>query len=413
MKQLRSTGLLMLVVASMTGGAFAQEPNGAPSEPENDRWIVQFEGAPSENEIDALISYTGGQTVKRLHLINGRAVRGPESMVATLRTSILVMRVEKDVIRRATAQPSKPAPGEAIPWGVRRIDAEKAWGTSTGSGVKVAVLDTGISLSHPDLKNNIPPLKDISKNCSYNAIDPSKAPEDQNGHGSHVAGTIAAVRNNGIGVVGVAPEATLCAVQVLNAAGFGYCSDIIDGLSWVINKDPLTGECNPRAKVINMSYGGADLCTSEGELLDQAHDCARITLVAAAGNNSGGAVDYPAAYVNVKMLQPVIAVTAIDCKDKFAFFSSQGEQVDLTAPGVAIPSTYKRGGYKTLSGTSMAAPHVSGVAALVLKKNPNLTPDQVKTYLQNTAVNLGLDIKQQGAGLVNAGNADAVIPTCP
>lgn len=401
MKQLRSIGLLMSVMASMTGGAFAQEPNGAPPEPENDRWIVQFEGAPSENEIDALISYTGGQTVKRLHLINGRAVRGPESMVATLRTSILVKRVEKDVIRKATA---KPAPGQTIPWGVDRIDAEKAWGTSTGSGVKVAVLDTGISLSHPDLKDNIPPLKDISKNCSYNAIDPSKAPEDQNGHGSHVAGTIAAIDNN-IGVVGVAPKASLCAVQVLNAAGFGYTSDIIAGLSWVIGEvikgeTPSEDRClSPRAKVINMSYGGSELSEAEKKALDQAHDCAKITLVAAAGNNYHGAVDYPAAYAKV------IAVTAIDINNKFAFFSSQGEEVDLTAPGVAIPSTYKKAGYQTLSGTSMAAPHVSGAAALVLKKNPDLTPAQVKNCLQNTAESLGLSANQQGAGLVDAEKA--------
>lgn len=381
MKQLRSIGLLMLVVASMTGGAFAQEPNGAPSEPENDRWIVQFEGAPSENEIDALISYTGGQTVKRLHLINGRAVRGPESMVATLRTSILVKRVEKDVIRKATA---KPAPGQTIPWGVDRIDAEKAWGTSTGSGVKVAVLDTGISLSHPDLKDN------INTSCSYNTINPSKAPEDLNGHGSHVAGTIAA-SNNGIGVVGVAPKATLCAVQVLSASGWGYCSDIIEGLDWSIQKG---------MKVANMSYGGSELCSGEKEALDSA-DAAGITLVAAAGNNYGGAVDYPAAYAKV------IAVTAINSSNGFASFSSQGDAVDLTAPGVAIPSTYKKAGYKTLSGTSMAAPHVSGVAALVLEKKPSFTPDQVKNCLQNTAESLGLSANQQGAGLVDAEKAVA------
>lgn len=384
MKQLRSIGLLILVMTSMTGGAFAQEPNGSPPEPENDRWIVQFEGAPPENEIDALISYTGGQTVKRLHLINGRAVRGSESMVATLRTSILVKRVEKDVIRKATA---KPAPGQTIPWGVDRIDAEKAWGTPTGSGitgngVKVAVLDTGISLTHPDLKDR------ISTDCSYNTIDPSKTPEDLNGHGSHVAGTIAA-SNNGIGVVGVAPRATLCAVQVLSASGWGYCSDIIEGLSWVIGKG---------IKVANMSYGGSDLCSGEKEALDSA-DAAGVTLVAAAGNNYGGAVDYPANH------DKVIAVTAINNSNGFASFSSQGDAVDLAAPGVAIPSTYKKAGYKTLSGTSMAAPHVSGVAALVLEKNSSFAPANVRNCLQSTAESLGLSANQQGAGLVDAEKA--------
>lgn len=380
MKQLRSIGLLMLAVAFMTGGVFAQEPNGAPPEPENDRWIVQFEGAPSENEIDALIGYTGGQTVKRLHLINGRAVRGSESMVATLRTSIMVKRVEKDVIRRATA---KPASSETTPWGVDRIDADKAWGTATGSGVKVAVMDTGISLAHPDLKDR------ISADCSRNIIDPGKTPEDLNGHGSHVAGTIAAIHNS-FGVVGVAPNASLCAVQVLSASGSGYCSDIIDGLSWVIGKG---------IKVANMSYGGSELCSGESEALTLA-DAAGITLVAAAGNNYGGAVDYPAKH------DKVIAVTAVNASGGFASFSSKGLEVDLAAPGVSIPSTYKKAGYKTLSGTSMAAPHVSGVAALVLQRNPGFAPAQVKACLQNTAERLaGLTDEQQGSGLVDAENA--------
>jgi len=380
MKQLL-IGLWILVVASMAGGTFAQESNGALPEPENNRWIIQFEGTPSENEIDALISYTGGQTVKRLPLINGRAVRGSESMVAALRTSIMVKRVERDVIRKATANPSKPVPGEAIPWGLSRIDAEKAWDASMGNGVKVAVLDTGISLSHPDLKDNI--------KGGYNAIAPGKAPEDQNGHGSHVAGTIAAIHNS-VGVAGVAPQASLYAVQVLGASGSGYCSDIIEGLEWSINNG---------MNVANMSYGGSEPCSGESDALNLA-DVAKITLVAAAGNNYGGEVDWPAKH------DKVIAVTAINASNGFAYFSSQGGEVDLTAPGVSVPSTYKKVGYKTLSGTSMAAPHTSGVAALVLQKNPGFTTAQVKECLQNTAENLaGLTNVQQGSGLVDAEKA--------
>lgn len=354
MKQIFSIALAAFAAAFMAGGAHAQEP-------ENDRWIVQFEGAPGENEIEALIGHAGGQTIKRLPLVNGRAVRGPEAMVSVLRTSILVKRVEKDALRKATA---KPAPGQSLPWGVNRIDAELAWGSATGEGVKVAVLDTGISLSHSDLKGNI--------KGGYNAIDPAKSPEDQNGHGSHVAGTIAAV-NNSLGVVGVAPKASLYAVQVLGASGWGYCSDIIEGLGWSINN---------QMKVANMSFGGSEPCSGEVEALDSAH-AAGITLVAAAGNNYGGEVDWPAKH------DKVIAVTAIDSKNAFASFSSKGPEVDLTAPGVSIYSTYKKGGYQVLSGTSMAAPHVSGVAALVLQKNPGFTPDKVKARLESTAECLG------------------------
>lgn len=376
MKQLFSLALAAIAAVSISGPAYAQEP-------ENDRWIVQFEGAQGENEIEALIGYAGGQTIKRLPLVNGRSARGSEAMAAVLRTSILVKRVEKDVIRKATA---KTAQGQSLPWGVDRIDADLAWNKATGEGVKVAVLDTGISRSHPDLKDNI--------KGGYNAIDPTKVPEDQNGHGSHVAGIIAAF-NNSFGVVGVAPKASLYAVQVLGASGWGYCSDIIEGLTWIINN---------HMQVANMSYGGSEPCSGEIDALDSAYN-AGITLVAAAGNNSGGEVDWPAKH------DKVIAVTAINSQGAFASFSSKGTEVDLTAPGVSIPSTYKKGGYQTLSGTSMAAPHVSGVAALVLQKNPNFAPAQIKARLESTAeclTNLGVcttngtQNELQGHGLLNA-----------
>lgn len=367
MKTSRWSSLLAVCLAALASSAGAQEP-------ENNRWIVQFEGSQPEAEREALIAYAGGQSIKRLGFINGRAVRGPESMVATLRGSILVKRVERDVLRHATA---KPVPSQVLPWGVDRIDAEKAWTAATGFGVKVAVLDTGISLSHPDLKGNI--------GGGYNTIDPSRAAEDLNGHGSHVAGIIAAV-NNGIGVVGVAPVVSLYAVQVLSAAGSGYCSDIIEGIGWSADNG---------MKVANMSFGGSQACPGEIDALDQAV-AVGVTLVAAAGNNSGGSVDWPARH------DKVIAVSATNADNQFAFFSSAGAEVDLAAPGVSIYSTYKKNGYTTLSGTSMAAPHVSGAAALVLQKYPSFTPAQVKARLESTAENLGLSANKQGAGLVDA-----------
>lgn len=370
MNTLRWSNLLLVFLATLTTSAVAQEP-------ENDRWIVQFEGTQVEAEREALIGYAGGQSIKRLPLINGRAVKGPEYMAAVLRSSILVKRVERDVLRHATAK--LPA-DQVLPWGVDRIDAEKAWAGATGitgSGVKVAVLDTGISFSHPDLKGNV--------KGGYNTISPSMAPEDQNGHGSHVAGIIAAVDNT-IGVVGVAPMASLYAVQVLNAAGWGYCSDIVEGLDWSITN---------HMQVANMSYGSSEPCSGEIDALNKAY-AAGITLVAAAGNNYGGAVDWPAKHPNV------IAVTAITQNNQFASFSSQGPEVGFAAPGDSIYSTYKKGGYKTLSGTSMAAPHVSGVSALVLQKNPKFRPDDVKKKLESTAENIGLPPEQQGKGLVDA-----------
>jgi len=227
------------------------------------------------------------------------------------------------------------------------------------------VVDTGIDLTHPDL----------SVKGGINIINPRKSPADDNGHGTHVAGIIAALDND-FGVVGVAPEASLYAVKVLNRSGIGWTSDIMAGVDWCITEG---------MDVVNMSLGGGSYISDFQDLCDKAAE-AGIAIVAAAGNE-GGAVSYPAAYANV------IGVSATDSSDAFASFSNFGIGVDIAAPGVGIYSTYKGGGYTTLSGTSMAAPHVAGTLALSL--NIFETADYID----------GLSVYQQGAGLVDAGEA--------
>src|SRR3989344_4156151 len=222
---------------------------------------------------------------------------------------------------------------QVLPWGIDRVDAELVWpGGNTADPVKVGIIDTGISDKHPDLLTNV--------KGGVNTINSRKGWNDDNGHGSHVAGIVAAI-NNTSGVVGAAPATDLYAIKVLGANGSGYLSDVIEGIQWAM----VNG-----MQVINMSLGtGSDIQSFHDAVI--AAKNAGIVQVAAAGN-SGGAASFPGAYPEV------IAVSAIDQTNTIASWSSRGPEVDLAAPGVSIPSTYMGGGYATLSGTSMASPHV-------------------------------------------------------
>ncbi|MFZ5646557.1 MAG: S8 family peptidase [Bacillota bacterium] len=266
---------------------------------------------------------------------------------------------------------------QVIPWGVDRIEADKAWAVSTGTYIKTAVIDTGIDLRHPDLRV-YGGVNTISSWRSYN---------DDNGHGTHVAGTIAALKNN-LGVIGVAYTAALFAVKVLDSRGGGYLSDVIEGLEWCIKN---------KMQVINMSLGAGQDVALFHEAVKKAFDVG-IFIASAAGNNGPGAdtVLYPARYPEVA------AVAAVDRNDKTASFSSRGPEVDLTAPGVDIYSTYLRRSYKLMSGTSMATPHVAGAAALVLAGKGQMRPGELMEHLKSTSQDLGLPPEEQGAGLVNA-----------
>ncbi|MHB0938511.1 MAG: S8 family peptidase [Armatimonadota bacterium] len=356
---------------------------------------------------DEILQRTGAVKVKSLPIANAAVVLAAPANENALKGAPGVLRVEEDAIARTQAKPGssgKPAPSpvaEALPWGVNTIDAELVWdqdhnlaldsGANAGAGVKVAVVDTGIDLTHPDLAANIV--------GSYNAIDPGKSANDDNGHGSHVAGTIAAVDNT-IGVLGVAPQASLLAVKVLNRQGNGYYSDIIEGIGWSVDNG---------AQVINMSLGGTyDSSALHAAIINAVN--AGVVVVAAAGNSGPGdnTVNYPAKYAEV------IAVSATTSSNTIASFSSRGAQVELAAPGASIYSTYKGGGYNTLSGTSMASPHVAGAAALVLAAGVSGV-DNVRTRLRQTADDLGAAGKDNlyGYGLVDAEQAATGTQTNP
>jgi len=274
--------------------------------------------------------------------------------------------------------PAKPArtPEEIeIPWGVKRVNAPGVWNTTMGEGVKVAVIDTGIDYNHPDLK--------AVYAGGYNAVVSTKTPLDDQGHGTHVSGTIAAVRD-AKGVVGIAPKVQLYAVKVLDANGSGSYSNIVDGIQWAVNN---------KMQVINMSLGGGSGTPALQKVMEAA-DKAGVTIVCAAGNDSGP-VNYPAKYPQA------IAVSASDSTDKLAYFSSRGAEIAFIAPGVDVPSTYKGSAYKTASGTSMASPHVAGLAAIAVAGGAN-TPAKVRAALKKAASSLGMKPTEEGAGMIDA-----------
>jgi len=366
-----------------------------------ERKIVVFKNGVDEQTKELLLGQAGAEKIKDLRLIRGKAVWLTQKGEVELLRSGKVLRVDPDVKvyalenfernfrpRYIQAKKVKPQPPQTLTWNINRIDAELSWSISTGDPVKVGVIDTGIDLKHPDLKANI--------KGGYNAINPLKSPNDDNGHGTHVAGIIAAI-NNDIGVVGVGPNIDLYAIKVLNANGSGYLSDVIEGLEWAVNNG---------IQVVNMSLGTSQNVQSFHDAIIAAYN-AGLTIVAAAGN-TGSSVVYPAAYPEV------IAVSATDENNQIASWSSHGPEVDLAAPGVNIYSTYKGQKYTTLSGTSMAAPHVTGAAALVIdtkKCDLNLdnicSPSEVQQRLENTALDLGDTGKDNlyGSGLVNVYNA--------
>ncbi len=369
---------LIFLVGALISQAGSEKPQ---------RKIVVFKsGVLNEPAREELIRKFGGVKIKDLTLIDGKAVLLPPKAEAELARHPGVLRIDDDAEVFALG---KSQPSQVLPWGIDRIDAELAWPITTADPIKVAIIDTGIDLKHPDLKDNI--------KGGYNAIYPWKSPKDDNGHGTHVAGIVAAL-NNTIGVVGVGPQIDLYAVKVLNAAGTGYLSDVIEGLDWAIQNG---------MQVVNMSLGTSQDVQSFREAVQRVHQ-AGIVQVAAAGN-TGGSVVYPAAYPEV------IAVSATDQNDQIASWSSRGPEVDLAAPGVNIYSTYKGSSYKTLSGTSMSAPHVAGTAALVLSVpskcdfdlNGVCSPAEVQQRLEQTALDLGTPGKDDfyGSGLVNAYNA--------
>ena len=279
---------------------------------------------------------------------------------------------------------------------IQMIDADRAWTFATGKGITVAVIDTGADETHEDLKGQVI--------TGYDFINGRKA-ADFGGHGTHVAGIIAAA-NNSVGTVGVAYDSKVIAIKAIASPGeFSIMRDYMGLPSVLLISAAIKRAVNSGVRVINCSYAGYGISTYEKDAYDYAASKG-VIVVAAAGNNSNNAPQYPAGYGSV------ISVAAVDSNRRLAHFSNYGDSIDVSAPGTIITSTmsdvsymaqpnYKYlPGYYYLSGTSMAAPIITGVIALILEAAPDLTPDEVKEILiksSEPSKDTGT-----GAGIINA-----------
>ncbi len=305
-----------------------------------------------------------------------------------------VNEVSDDKISELLAQSGLPASSDAvaatrdyITCGLRIIYAPHAWRYSLGAGVRVAVVDTGIAMRHNDLR--------VRGGVSF--VPGVGSWNDDQGHGTHVAGTIAALAN-GRGVIGVAPRASLYAVKVLDRAGRGRTSWILNGLAWCLRR---------RMHVVNLSLG-SPATTHDPSNYSRAYEAAGgrlrragILPVAAAGNSGRTSRPFVG---NPARCPSFMAVSAVDCARRRAAFSSYGPQVEICAPGVDVWSTYPPNGYRKLNGTSMACPHVAGVAALVKQRRPTWSGSAIRVHLMRTAIDLGSPGRDPlfGYGQVNA-----------
>jgi len=351
--------------------------------------IIGFKQRPGSAE-RALVRRARGAIRRGYQLIPALAVRLPEDEIERLRENSEIAYVEEDAVYWAATDAGRAEESDNS-WGARHVFAHTAHANGyRGAGVKVAILDSGIDYDHPDLS--------ASYRGGYDFVFNDDDPFDDNyeSHGTHVAGIIAA-QDDGIGIMGVAPDVELFALKVLDGAGFGLGEWIIAGIDWAVANG---------MDIVNLSLEGRHTQALQ-EACDEAYS-AGVLLVGAAGNSLAGGwpVAYPAAY------DSVIAVTATDSADLPGDFSAMGQELELAAPGVDILSTVAGGDYGFLSGTSRAAPYVAGCAALYLLSNTEdlnadglVNHEDLRLLLQVTATDLGEPGRDSiyGHGLVNAG----------
>jgi hypothetical protein len=443
-----SSIIFMIVLLAFPVAVFSQERKQieyAPGE-----LLVKFRSGVTRQLAQATHRFLGTRAIKRFRRFNIDRIKIPKDW--SVEEAVYLYRFDPDVeyaepnyIRRISLTPNDPHFINELLWGLHNtgqivngtsgtndadIDAPEAWEAETGiSSVVIAVLDTGTDWNHEDLSDNIWSNSDETLNVNdddnngyvddvrgWDFVNNDNDPSDDNSlgevyHGTHVSGTIAARGNNSTGMTGVCWSASIMPLKILDASGLGFVSDIVEAISYAIDKG---------AKIINVSLSGTFYSILEYDAIKSARDNG-VLVVAAAGNSGdgyqpfgwnndiAGNANYPASYD----LDNIISVAATNQNDLLASFSNYGPiSVDVAAPGVNIYSTKAGNAYQYLGGTSMATPHVSGLAALIWSANSGLTYAQVKDRILS-----GVDVKSNLVGKIltwgriNAGNS--FVPSPP
>ena len=402
------TSITTEAMASQSSSEAAATPN---SSADFEDVIVRFKDKPGQAELHAFKGL-GGDVSNVFTIIPAISGRLPAKAIEALKNNPQVEVVEPDYLVQALEYSAENELGNS--WGAEHINADAALTTGySGEGVKVAVLDSGVNFNHADLSDN---FVFSANELGYDFVSDDFFPEDVYGHGTHVAGILAAT-SNGFGVVGVAPNAQIVALRVLDGNGEGTASTIIEALQWIQNYNAVHPDSPIR--ITNNSYGTGSNSSQLGAAFDVLASSG-VLHIGSAGNEgsaagNGNNVGYPARY------ESVVAVAAVDKNNQRASFSSTGSDVEIAAPGVAVLSTWKDGtnfagpqpfsfaGYAgeyfiEANGTSMASPHVAGVAALLMAADPSYTAEAVRNKMNQTALDLGDAGKDKlyGYGVVDA-----------
>lgn len=372
--------VVLLILSSSAQGqaapaekAIDEDPDGAPYAA--GELIVTYKESASEKKIGQIkqeakaaveeeISEIDTQVLEFPDLKNERAQRVREKNLERKKKALeedpAVESVDYNYVRTGSYTPGDPK--FRLQWGLRKSGFEKAWNSTRGRGTKIALVDSGVHKSHVDLRRKVVAQWDFHND--------NRTIEDFNGHGTHVAGIMAARAGNGRGVVGGCPGCRLIVAKALDKSLFGYDDNVIKGILWSARQD---------AKVINLSLGS----TAKSDAIRRAVNRAReqgAVVVAAGGNYGNNTPVYPAAY------RGVIGVSHTDRYDRRVFDASYGGWIDVAAPGYEILSTVP-GGYRYMNGSSMAAPHVSALAGLLASQNRN--PGNIQRRVLRSAQDLG------------------------
>jgi len=357
--------------------------------------LVTYEPDISEQHVDRVVDEANARVAERIAASDVQLLSFPEvkhEQTVNVRKEKLrhaketlardpgVKYVDYNYLRRPEFVPNDPAYVDDRQWNLDKIGAPDAWDETVGRGVRVAVVDAGIAGHHPDLESKIVDQRDVVDNDDV-------AQDGAAGHGTHVAGTIGAVTDNGVGVAAVCPSCRLL-VAKSGSARVLFDTDIVQGIYWSVDN---------RAKAINLSLGAR----ADSRILKHAVNYAwahNVVVVAAAGNENSSEPNYPAGYKNV------ISVAATNQADKKATFSNFGK-IDVAAPGVDIYSTVPGGDYGYKQGTSMASPHVAALAGLLASQGRSAL--EIRNRIQRTAVDLGAEGKDKyyGWGRIDADRA--------